>query len=51
MEKYIYVCVYISLDIQRTLSKMCNELRRNCHGTGPGSWKTVYFSALFRERP
>ncbi|CAN0198618.1 unnamed protein product, partial [Bubo scandiacus] len=38
---HICLCVYIYIDIQRTLSKTCNELRRNCHGTGPGSWKTV----------
>lgn len=48
---HIFLCVYIYIDIYRTLSRMCNELYRNCHGTGPGLWKTVCCSALFRERP
>lgn len=48
---YISMCIYLYRYIYRTLSRMCNELYRNCHGTGPGLWKTVCCSALFRERP
>lgn len=38
---HICLCVYNSIDIQRTFSKTCNEFCRNCHGTGPGSRETV----------